>query len=73
MSTSLTHVRGVGPRTAARLKKAGFESAEDLAISKIGDLAAVPGFGEIRARETIKSARAVVAAVTKAASRSRRK
>jgi len=65
MPTSLTSISGIGPAAAEVLKQHGFKAAEDIANATIAELSAVPGFGEIRSKNTIQSAIAVVSPVTK--------
>jgi NAD-dependent DNA ligase len=55
MSTPLHEIKGIGPSTAKDLERHGFKSAEDLATATADEIAAVPGFGAIRARQ-IKAA-----------------
>lgn len=67
MPTSLNLVKGIGPATAEKLADAGVASAEDLAASTPDQLAAVPGFGESRAKQVIAHARQLVTAASPAA------
>ena len=62
MPTSLNLVKGIGPATAVKLAAAGVTTAEDLAAATTEQLAAVPGFGEFRAKQVIANARQLVTA-----------
>ena len=70
MPTPVTAIPGIGPATADLLGKHGFTSAESIAETSVEKLSLVPGFGEIRAVNTIKAAADAVssepAAATKA-------
>lgn len=59
-STPLTKVAGVGPGTAAVLTRHGITTVEALAAVSLARLAAVPGFGPIRARRVRDAAAALV-------------
>ena len=48
--TELTKISGVGEATAAELWRAGLHSVADVAAAAIEDIAAVPGFGYVRAQ-----------------------
>ncbi|WP_321532824.1 helix-hairpin-helix domain-containing protein [uncultured Desulfuromonas sp.] len=53
-----------GSATAALLAENGITSTEELATQKIGSLAAVKGFSEMRSRRKITGTQALFAAVT---------
>lgn len=56
MPRALTNISGIGPAAAEVLKQHGFRSAEGIAKATIEELSQVPGFGAIRAENTIKAA-----------------
>ena len=69
--TELTTISGVGEATAAELWRAGLRSVADVAAAAIEDIAAVPGFGYVRAqrvraqaKDMTKDDSAAVGAVT---------
>lgn len=66
MPTALTSISGIGPAAAELLKQHGFKSAEAIAKATVEQLSAVPGFGEIRSKNTIKAASELVAPVAQA-------
>jgi len=55
--TELTAISGVGESTAGALWRAGFQRISDLANASIEDIAAVPGFGYVRAQQVRAEAR----------------
>ena len=68
--TELSLIAGVGEATADALWLAGFHSVADLADAAIEDIAAVPGFGYVRAqriRAQAKEMSTAVVAVTDSA------
>jgi nucleotidyltransferase/DNA polymerase involved in DNA repair len=56
----LNDIRGIGPATAAALAAHGLDSVKKLAKAGIDAIAAVPGFGPIRAERVRAEARATV-------------
>lgn len=62
MSTSIQDVRGIGPSTAAILAEHNIVTAEDLAACKTGQVAAVKGFSDTRAKQVIAAAKTLTAA-----------
>ena len=50
-TVQLTEINGIGAATAAGLNKAGIGGVHDLANASIEDIAAVPGFGYVRAQQ----------------------
>jgi len=60
MPTSLNLVKGIGPATAEKLAAADLKTAEDLATTTPEQLANVPGFGKLRAKQVIANARQLV-------------
>ena len=62
MSTSIENVAGIGPATATLLSDKGIHSAEDLAATQVGDLAAIKGFNTIRAGQVIDAAKQLTGA-----------
>jgi NAD-dependent DNA ligase len=69
---TLTDIPGIGPATAADLRKAGFRTLESLAKASAGAVEAVQGFGAVRAARIKKAAgalaRSAATTVQKAAS-----
>ena len=66
MGKTITDIPGIGPSTAEVLAKNGFKTLQQIAGSTVEKLAAVPGFGMIRAARVIKLANALpTAPVTK--------
>ena len=64
MSTPITAIPGIGASTADLLANHGFKSAESIATTSVENLSLVPGFGEIRAANTIKAAAGLLATET---------
>jgi NAD-dependent DNA ligase len=62
MSASLTDVKGIGPTSAQKLTANGITTAEALAAASPEQLAAVPGFGPLRAVKIIEDARQLFSA-----------
>lgn len=60
MSTPINDIPGIGPATAAVLKKHGFHTAEDIASGDIKSLQTVPGFGPVKAKTTLATAKKLV-------------
>ena len=60
MTTATTDIPGIGPAAAKTLKENGFKSLQEIASATIDQLAAVPGFGPIRAGRIIKAANGVL-------------
>ena len=54
---SLEELSGVGEKTLASLKEAGFKSVEDIAKAKTEDLTQVKGIGEKKAEKLIEEAK----------------
>ena len=71
MPTPVTAIPGIGPSTADLLGKHGFTSAESIAETSVEKLSLVPGFGEIRAANTIKAAADAVGAEPVAATKAK--
>ena len=69
MPTPVTAIPGIGPATADLLGKNGFTSAESIAETSVEKLSLVPGFGEIRAANTIKAAADAVSSEPAAATK----
>ena len=63
---SLTDISGIGVVAAKALQKSGIKTPQDLAKAKVKKIAAVQGFGTIRATVSIKSAKALLKTTTKA-------
>ena len=63
MPTSLTRVKGIGPASAEKLTSAGIPTAEALAAATPEQLAAVPGFGPLRAGQILENARLAISAI----------
>lgn len=61
MAILITEVWGIGNQSAEILAKHGYRSLKDLAETTESELAKVPGFGVIRARKIIASARSLFA------------
>lgn len=57
MTTSITDISGVGTATAEILRRQGYNTIDDLAAANVDDLAALHGFGVIRAQQIIDLAR----------------
>ena len=62
MKTAITEISGIGPGTAKILMENGFASLQEIADTSIDKLAAVPGFGPVRAGRVIKAANEVISA-----------
>lgn len=60
MPTALTEISGIGPAAAKLLKKHGFKNVGDIAASSVDDLSRVPGFGPVRSKAVIISAKALM-------------
>lgn len=60
MPTPILGVKGIGPATAQRLAAAGITTLEALAAARTEQLADLPGFGAIRAKQIIAEARNAV-------------
>ena len=56
MKTAITDIPGIGQDTAKVLMESGFKSLQDIAGTSIDNLAAVQGFGPIRAGRVIHAA-----------------
>jgi NAD-dependent DNA ligase len=56
----LEDIHGVGPATATALAEQGLGSVKKVAKAKVKHVAAVPGFGAVRARTVRNSARTLV-------------
>ncbi|MDD5565319.1 MAG: transcription termination factor NusA [Candidatus Omnitrophica bacterium] len=56
---SLEQLAGVGEKTIASLKKAGFASLEDIANANSGDIMEIKGIGEKRAQKMIEEAKKI--------------
>jgi len=63
MSTPLSFIAGIGPATAQTLADNGFADAESVAASSTAALGAVPGFGPVRAKQTIAAAKKTIAMI----------
>jgi nucleotidyltransferase/DNA polymerase involved in DNA repair len=61
MHNPLLQVKGVGPATAEHLAAAGITTIEALAAVTVEQLAGFPGFGDLRARQVIAHAEALLA------------
>jgi len=61
MGIPLTDIKGIGPSTASLLMAHGIRSAEDLAVTTLADISAVPGFGGVRAQQVRQAAAALLA------------
>ena len=57
---ALTQIRGIGPATAKQLEEAGLGTVEAVAGAEPDQLAAVPGFGPLRAAGVIEAAASLV-------------
>jgi len=57
MARELEEIPGVGPATAGALTGQGLGSVKKVARAKVKQVAATPGFGEIRARRVRDAAR----------------
>jgi NAD-dependent DNA ligase len=64
MTTPILDVKGIGPATAERLSAAGITTAEALAATTVRELADIPGFGAIRAKQIIAQALQAVGAAS---------
>jgi formate dehydrogenase maturation protein FdhE len=60
MSNEISRVKGIGPKTAERLDKAGVKTIEEVASSKPEDLAWIKGIGLISAKTIIKNAQEII-------------
>ncbi|MBD3227070.1 MAG: hypothetical protein GF329_02695 [Candidatus Lokiarchaeota archaeon] len=60
MSDELIRVKGIGPKSASRLKDAGVKSIEDIAKSTPDELAWIKGIGDRSARHLIENAREIL-------------
>lgn len=60
MSVTMNDVKGIGPATAELLAEHNIISVADLAGCKIGQIAAIKGFSEIRAKRVIDAAKALL-------------
>jgi NAD-dependent DNA ligase len=60
MNSAITDIPGIGPAAAKTLMENGFKSLREIADTTIDKLAAVPGFGSIRAGRVIKAANEVL-------------
>lgn len=58
-AATLTFVPGIGPKLARRLVASGVQHIEDLALSRVEDLAAVVGLSPVRAAKWITAAEAL--------------
>ena len=56
----LTALTGVGEKTMAQLKDAGFDTLEKIAAADIEALTKIKGLGEVKARKIIKDAKSLV-------------
>jgi len=56
MVEELVRVRGIGPTAAERLVNAGIKTIDQIAKSKIEDLAWIKGIGMVSAKNIIKNA-----------------
>lgn len=57
---TLSDISGIGPSAAEILEKGGFSTVAAVADAAVGALAALHGFGQIRAARTIAAARALL-------------
>ena len=62
----LVEIPGVGPVTAGALAEQGLGSVKKVAKAKVKQVAAVPGFGEVRARRVRDAARDLAGTSAKA-------
>ena len=62
MSIPFTNISGIGPSIADALSKNGFHTINDLAAADVDTLCAIPGFGPIKAKNTIAAAAKMVTA-----------
>ena len=60
MLEELIRVRGIGPTAAERLLNAGIKSIEDIANSKIEELAWIKGIGMVSAKQIIQNANELI-------------
>ncbi|WP_419661761.1 uncharacterized protein Dvar_21940 [Desulfosarcina variabilis str. Montpellier] len=67
MPTPLTRVKGIGPASAEKLTSAGIPTAEALAAATPEQVAAVPGFGPLRAGQILENARLAISAIDQTA------
>ena len=58
--TPITNINGIGPAAAALLADAGFTSVEDVSRAKPEQIAAIRGFGPVRASKLIAAAQGMV-------------
>lgn len=56
MTTAVTAVTGIGPKTAEYLQQQGVDTAEKLLAGGVDLLSGAPGFGEARAQAVIEAA-----------------
>ncbi|CAA6679775.1 MULTISPECIES: helix-hairpin-helix domain-containing protein [unclassified Lentimonas] len=56
MIVPLTDITGIGPSIAIALSKNGFKTINDLAKADVDALCAIPGFGPVKAKNTIAAA-----------------
>ena len=63
---SLTDVNGIGAVAASALRKAGVKTPASLAKATVERIAAIPGFGVVRAAAVIKAAAALSKTATEA-------
>lgn len=59
-TVSLEHLPGVGAKTKAALKKAGFNTTEDILKAQIKDLTEIKGIGEKKAKKLIEEAKKLI-------------
>jgi len=59
-AATLTLIRGIGAKTAKRLKQAGIADIEDLALAEVEELVAIPGISEKRATQWLEQALEVI-------------
>ncbi|MGQ4874469.1 MAG: helix-hairpin-helix domain-containing protein [Promethearchaeia archaeon] len=60
MVEDLIRIRGIGPKSAEKLVKAGIKSIEDLAESRPEELAFVKGIGILTAKKLIQQAKHLI-------------
>lgn len=63
MTILITEIKGIGPQTAKTLAEHGYSNAEDLATAQPNDLAAISGFGPVRANLVIEAAKTLTSVV----------
>lgn len=61
MAKSIEDVKGIGPVSAALLKKAGFGTVAKLAAATVARLTAIKGFSEIRSARVVEQAKTLLA------------